>query len=100
MAKELLPDELWQEIEPLLPPPPPPSPKGGRPPMDHRKALAGIVFVNRHGHPLAGPARRGLWRQRLLLLDFGELSRAAPLRRVDQGRHPAPVAPAAAGPLG
>ena len=51
MAKELVPDELWQEIEPLLPPPPPPSPKGGRPPVDNRKALAGIVFVNRTGIP-------------------------------------------------
>jgi transposase len=51
MAKELLPDELWQEIEPLLPPPPPPSPKGGRPPVDNRKALTGIVFVNRTGIP-------------------------------------------------
>ena len=51
MAKELLPDELWQEIEPLLPPPPPPSPKGGRPPVDNRKALAGILFVNRTGIP-------------------------------------------------
>lgn len=49
MAKELLPDELWQEIEPLLPPPPPPSPKGGRPPVDNRKALTGILFVNRTG---------------------------------------------------
>lgn len=51
MAKELLPDELWHEIEPLLPPPPPPSPKGGRPPVDNRKALQGIVFVNRTGIP-------------------------------------------------
>ena len=51
MATELLPDELWQEIEPLLPPPPPPSPKGGRPPVDNRKALTGIVFVDRTGIP-------------------------------------------------
>ena len=51
MATELLPDALWQEIEPLLPPPPPPSPKGGRPPVDNRKALQGIVFVNRTGIP-------------------------------------------------
>lgn len=51
MAKELLPEELWQEIEPLLPPPPPPSPKGGRPPVDNRKALTGIIFVNRTGIP-------------------------------------------------
>jgi transposase len=51
MATELLPDELWQEIEPLLPPPPPASPKGGRPPVDNRKALRGILFVNRTGIP-------------------------------------------------
>jgi transposase len=49
MAVDLLPDELWAEIEPLLPPPPPPSPKGGRPPVDARKALAGILFVLRTG---------------------------------------------------
>ena len=51
MAVELLPDELWQEIEPLLPPAPPPSPKGGRPAVDNRKALRGIIFVNRTGIP-------------------------------------------------
>jgi transposase len=51
MAVELLPDELWNEIEPLLPPPPPASPKGGRPPVDNRSALRGIIFVNRTGIP-------------------------------------------------
>lgn len=51
MATEMLPDELWQEIEPLLPPPPPPSPKGGRPPVDNRSALRGILFVLRSGVP-------------------------------------------------
>jgi transposase len=51
MAVELLPDALWDEIEPLLPPPPPRSPKGGRPPVDNRKALRGIIFVNRTGIP-------------------------------------------------
>jgi transposase len=49
MAVDLLPDALWDEIEPLLPPPPPPSPKGGRPPVDDRKALTGILFVLRTG---------------------------------------------------
>jgi len=48
-AVELLPDELWTEIEPLLPPPPPRSPKGGRPPVCNRAALSGIVFVLRTG---------------------------------------------------
>ena len=51
MPTELLPDELWQEIEPLPPPPPPPSSKGGRPPVDSRAALRGIIFVNRTGIP-------------------------------------------------
>ena len=51
MAVELLPDELWNEIEPLLPPRPPTSPKGGRPPVDNRDALRGIIFVNRTGIP-------------------------------------------------
>ena len=51
MAKELLPDELWREIAPLLPPHTPPSPKGGRPPVDDRDALTGILFVLRTGIP-------------------------------------------------
>lgn len=48
MAK-LVSDELWNQIEPLLPPPPPPSPKGGRPTIGHRRALTGIVFVLKTG---------------------------------------------------
>ncbi len=51
MATELLPDALWEEIQPLLPPPPGPSPKGGRPPVDDRGALAGILYVDRYGIP-------------------------------------------------
>jgi len=48
---ELVSDELWNRIEPLLPPLPPPSPKGGRPRVEHRPALAGIVFVLKTGIP-------------------------------------------------
>ena len=48
MAKPLVPDELWEIIEPLLPPPKP-RPKGGRPPVPNRKALAGILFVLKTG---------------------------------------------------
>jgi transposase len=51
MAVELLPKELLDEIEPLLPSPPPPSAKGGRPPVDNRSALRGIIFVLRSGIP-------------------------------------------------
>ena len=48
---ELVSDELWKQIEPLLPPLPPQSPKGGRPPVEHRRALTGIVFVLKTGIP-------------------------------------------------
>jgi transposase len=48
VAKPLLPDGLWAFIEPLLPPQVP-SPKGGRPPITHRQALTGILFVLKTG---------------------------------------------------
>ncbi|QDV34673.1 transposase [Tautonia plasticadhaerens] len=44
----LVTDELWRAIAPHLPPPPP-SPKGGRPRVEDRQALAGILFVLREG---------------------------------------------------
>lgn len=51
MAKPLVSDELWARIEPLLPKRPPPSEKGGRPPVDDRAALTGILFVLKTGIP-------------------------------------------------
>ncbi len=50
MSKELVSDELWEIIEPLLPPEPP-KPKGGRPRVEDRAALTGIVFVLKSGIP-------------------------------------------------
>lgn len=50
MSKELVSDELWEAIEPLLPPEPP-RPKGGRPRIDDRAALTCIVFVLKTGIP-------------------------------------------------
>jgi transposase len=50
MSTLLVPDGLWEAIEPLLPNEPP-KPKGGRPRIADRAVLAGIVFVLRTGCP-------------------------------------------------
>jgi transposase len=50
MAAHTVPDALWSIVEPLLPPEPP-KPKGGRPRVPGRAALAGILFVLRSGIP-------------------------------------------------
>jgi len=50
MGKPLVSDELWDSIAPLLPAPEP-KPKGGRPRLDDRAALAGIIFVLKSGIP-------------------------------------------------
>lgn len=69
MAK-LLPDGLWAIVEPTLPAYTP-SPKGGRPPITHRQALTGILFVLETGLPWEDlPAEMGCgsgmacWRRR------------------------------------
>ena len=43
-----VPDGLWAKIEPLLPPVPS-HPQGGRPPLDRRQVLNGILYVLRTG---------------------------------------------------
>lgn len=50
MAKPIVPDKLWEIVEPLLPPEPP-KPLGGRPRVSDRAALTGILFVLRTGLP-------------------------------------------------
>ena len=50
MRKPLVTDGLWGAIEPLLPSEPP-KPKGGRPRIDDKAALTGIIFVLRSGIP-------------------------------------------------
>ena len=50
MAKELASDGLWEIVESLLPDEPP-KPEGGRPRIDDRAALTGIVFVLKSGIP-------------------------------------------------
>jgi transposase len=50
MAKQLITDELWAVIEPLLPPEPE-KPRGGRPRIPNRDVLRGILFVLATGLP-------------------------------------------------
>ena len=49
-TKELVSDELWAIVEPLLPPNPS-GPKPGRPRVPDRTAFAGIVYVLRSSIP-------------------------------------------------
>jgi transposase len=50
MAAPLLPDALWNRIEPLLPPPKPRRFRyPGRKPLTNRQALTGILFVLKTG---------------------------------------------------
>jgi transposase len=50
MAKPLLPDALWEQVQPLLPADPS-KPKGGRPRVPDRACLTGILFVLKSGCP-------------------------------------------------
>ena len=50
MVKQLVSDELWMIIEPLLPSEPPKL-NGGRPRVPDRAALAGIIYVLKSGIP-------------------------------------------------
>ncbi len=50
MSTSLIPDALWNLIQPLLPSAPP-KPKGGRPRLPDRACLSGILFVLRSGIP-------------------------------------------------
>ena len=49
MARELVPDALWERVAPLLPSPK--KKKPGRPRADDRAALEAIIFVLRTGIP-------------------------------------------------
>ena len=48
MARPLVSDELWERIEPIIPKNDP-DPRGGRPRVDDRACLVGILFVLRTG---------------------------------------------------
>jgi transposase len=50
MASLLVSDALWSLFAPLVPSRPP-RPRGGRPPIEDRAALTGILFVLKSGIP-------------------------------------------------
>ena len=59
MSRGDLTDRQWKQLEPLLPPQ---KPKTGRPPLDHRRILNGILWVLRTGAPWRDlPERYGRW---------------------------------------
>ena len=51
MTKQLVPNELWERIELLIPKRESPTEKGGLPPIDDRAALTEILFVLKTGIP-------------------------------------------------
>jgi len=51
MPQELLSDELWKDLEHLLPEDKSPGPRGGRPRIPARQSLQGILFVLKSGIP-------------------------------------------------
>lgn len=77
MTKKLLPDDLWVEIARLMPADPP-RPKGGRPRVEAREALIGILFVLYTGIPwerlpyeVAGCSGMTCWRRLRAWQDIG-----------------------------
>ncbi|WP_438612766.1 IS5 family transposase [Kocuria sabuli] len=50
VSQRLVSDQLWELLEPLIPPPPPAkNGRTGRPRVDDRAALEGILFVTENG---------------------------------------------------
>jgi transposase len=59
MSRGELTDEQWERLRPLLPPQ---KPKTGRPALDHRTILNGILWIDRTGAPWRDlPQRYGRW---------------------------------------
>jgi transposase len=59
MAREVLTDEQWEQIRPLLPPQ---TQKTGRPAKDHRTVVQAILWIDRTGAPWRDlPQEFGPW---------------------------------------
>ncbi len=87
-GRELVPDGLWDIVEPLLPAQLERPQGGGARQVDDRAVFTAIVYVLTTGLRLAAPARgvRGL-----------QGHRAPPVRGLDPGRAVAATAPGGAG---
>ncbi len=60
MARDILTDEQWERIRPLLPPQ---KPRTGRPNKDHRIVVNAILWIDRTGAPWRDlPSEYGPWR--------------------------------------
>ena len=60
MAEALVPDAMWEFVRQDLPAESRPGHRGGRPAIDNRRTLAGIMFVLKYGVPWqAIPAELG-----------------------------------------
>src|SRR5258707_11108525 len=87
MPRPFLPNDLWTVVQPLLPRHKARLGRRGRPPVDDRAALTGILFVLHSGIPwrllpiemgcgsgvtcwrrLRDWQRRGLWKKLLMLM--------------------------------
>ena len=59
MRRGELTDKQWERLQPLLPPQ---KPKTGRPNLDHRQVINGILWILRTGAPWRDlPERYGKW---------------------------------------
>jgi hypothetical protein len=66
-VEQLVPDEVWDAIQPLLPPKRP-HPKGGRPWIEDRAVLGGIICATSRGALAAAARPRARLRRRRDLL--------------------------------
>lgn len=94
MARLRLTDEQWKRVEPLLPTLRTPSAQGGRPPVDRRMVLDGILWVLRTGAAWRDmPQEFGAWQTAWRVFDEwnreGTLDRileAMQIERLEQGK--------------